>query len=383
MTEFAQSRECAVRTVQNRIRCVLFAWLAMSTPLLAGQIEAVRGKSYRLTKKHGPWMIMVTTFRDVDETDERRTDGMTAAEAADELVYELRSWGLPAYVYSQNAEKAEIDTVDRQGRHDRRVYAAQRDMLCVLAGNFDAESDSNAGRTLTKVKEFTPEFMKDKKNGAIFRQRVGKSKDKKPLGPFANSFMTINPLLNAKEVAARTPDVDLIKLNYGMAHALVENPSRFTVQVATFYGRSALPASGSELSAREKAFDQKLSTRKSTPGILETNLNLAGEDAMQLTQELRRKGFDAWVYHDRFTSIVTVGSFENPQDPRAIELAKNFGAKVKKDPNTGQSVIVGEVLTPQSNNPRSTSPRMWVFDPQPKMIEVPHLKVAKKSKKQS
>ncbi|MFO0917460.1 MAG: hypothetical protein U0872_03995 [Planctomycetaceae bacterium] len=371
-----------MRTVSCRVLCCALGWLALTATSSAGRIEAVRGKAYRLTKEHGPWMIMVTTFRDVDDDDDRKTAGLTAQEAADELVYELRKWGLPAYSYSQAAEKAEIETVDRQGRQDKRVYAAQRDMICVLAGNYETQEDSNAGRTLTKVKSFVPTFMQDKKSGAIVRQRFGKTKDKTPLGPFANAFLTINPLLDPKEVAARTPDTDLIKLNYGMKHSLAENPAKFTVQVATFYGRSMAPTTGDGLSAREKEFEMKLaSSQESTPGVVQANLNLAGEDAMQLTHELRRKGFDAWVYHDRFTSIVTVGGFDSPQDPRVMELVKNFGAKVKKDPATGQSVIVGEVLTPESGNRKTVTSQMWVFDPQPKLIEVPRLKPSKKSKK--
>ncbi len=373
-----------MRTASFQVVCFVFGWLALTAAASAGRIEAVRGKAYRLTKEHGPWMIMVTTFRDVDEQDDRKTDGMTAQEAADELVYELRKWGLPAYSYSQEAEKAKINTVDRQGRQDQRVYAAQRDMICVLAGNYDSQEDANAGRTLSKVKSFVPVFMQDKKSGAIVRQRIGKTKDKAPLGPFASAFLTINPLLDPKEVASRAPNTDLIKLNYGVKHSLIENPSKFTVQVATFYGRSMAPSAGDGMSAREKEFELKLaSAQDPTGGVTQANLNLAGEDATQLTHELRRKGFHAWVYHDRFTSIVTVGEFDSPQDPRILELVKNFGAKVKKDPNTGQSVMVGEVLTPEAGGKRTSSAQMWVFDPQPKLIEVPHLRAAKKSKKAS
>ena len=68
-----------------------------STSALA--IEAIRGKEYKLTKRHGPWMIMVASFK--EPPDVRRTEGMTPKEAADELVYELRKKGIPAYTFSQ------------------------------------------------------------------------------------------------------------------------------------------------------------------------------------------------------------------------------------------------------------------------------------------
>ena len=32
-----------------------------------GDVEAVKGKKYSLTKKHGPWMVMVAAIRDVDK----------------------------------------------------------------------------------------------------------------------------------------------------------------------------------------------------------------------------------------------------------------------------------------------------------------------------
>ena len=68
----------------------------------AHAIENVRGKQYQLTPKHGPWMIMVTSFRNVPE--DQKSEGMTAEQAAEELVFELRSKGIPAYTFSQDAE---------------------------------------------------------------------------------------------------------------------------------------------------------------------------------------------------------------------------------------------------------------------------------------
>jgi len=67
----------------------------------AGAIENQKGKTYKLSEKHGPWMIMVSSFRDVREED-RKTEGMTADEAVSELIYELREKGIPAYTYSLN-----------------------------------------------------------------------------------------------------------------------------------------------------------------------------------------------------------------------------------------------------------------------------------------
>lgn len=351
-------------------------WMCLTAATLsAGQIEAVKGKQYRLTKQHGPWMIMVASFRDVAEPD-RKTKGLSAQEAADELVYELRTKSVPAYTFSQDAQKGEIETVDRLGREDLRIFAAQRDMICVIAGNYSSQDDKIAERTLKYVKKFTPAYIKDQNNGAIYRL----SKDK---GPFGGAFMTINPLLDPAEVAQKKPDYDLIKLNYGIHNALVDNKAKYTVQVATFTGRSVTPIANSSYTGREEEFDRNLqSTADEATGRSRMNLGQSSEEAAQLAQALRLRGFDAWVYHDRFESIVTVGSFDKPQDPRIVEIAKNFGAKTKTDPTTGQDIVVGEILMPdrrQVGRGRGAA-TMWVFDPQPKLIEVPHLQ-SKKPKK--
>lgn len=361
---------------------VILSCLLLAAPLSAGPIEAVKGKQYRLTKQHGPWMIMVASFRDVVEPD-RKKKGMTAQEAADEVVYQLRVKGVPAYTFSQDAEKGEIKTVDRLGREDLRIYAAQRDMICVVAGNYATQDDKIAERTLKYIKKFTPEFIKDQNNGAIYRQTANK-------GPFGNAFMTVNPLLDPAEVAHKKPDYDLVKLNYGIQNALVDNPAKYTVQVATFTGRSVTPIGNSSFAEHPEDFDRRLqSSRDEATGMMRANLGDISEDAAQLAKALRNlrnqtfpNGADAWVYHDRFESIVTVGSFDNPQDPRIAELIKNFGAKTKTDPTTGQNVVVGEVLLPDAKQMRGRNAAvMWVFDPQPRLIEVPHLKAKKIAKK--
>lgn len=373
ITGFAKTRECAVRTA-----ILLAGWVCLTAAALpAGQIEAVKGKQYRLTKEHGPWMIMVASFRDVAEPD-RKTKGLSAQEAAEELVYELRVKGIPAYAFSQDAQMGEVKTKDRLGREDIGTFAAQRGMICVIAGNYPAQDDKIAERTLKYVKKFTPEYIKDESSGAIYRQTKTK-------GLFGAAFMTINPLLDPAEVAQQKPDYDVIKLNYGIQNALVDNKAKYSVQVATFAGRSVTPTGNSSFAGgRERDFDARLqSSRDEATGMPRVNLGQMSEDAAQLAQALRLKGFDAWVYHDRFESIVTVGSFDNPQDPRIAEIAQNFGAKTKKDPTTGQDVVVGEMLMPDARQVAQrgkASAMMWVFDPQPKVIEVPHLK-AKKSKK--
>ncbi len=134
-----------------------FTLLAVCAPLMAGHIEAVRGKHYQLTKRHGPWMIMVASFNKPPEYE--RTEGMSPEEAADQLVYELRLKGIPAYTFQQQEVDGTITTVDRRTNAERaaktRSWAGG---ICVLAGNYPTSNDKIAQRTLKFIKKYQPQI---------------------------------------------------------------------------------------------------------------------------------------------------------------------------------------------------------------------------------
>lgn len=329
---------------------------------LAKPIEAIKGKHYGLTKDHGPWMIMVASFRNVPE--DRRQPGLSAEDAANELIYELRQKGIPAYIHEQDARVSKIDTVDRLGRPDERVFAAQRDMVCVLAGNYKSSEDPIAQQTREYVKKFQPKFMKDDKAGGLYRQTPGRQ------GPLAGAFLTVNPLLSPEEVARQNVDTEAVKFNYGARYSLTENKHRYTLRVATFAGKSAIPFGSSRFRGREEDFDKNIHDAS------QVGVNNAGEDATQLAGALRQKKIDAYVYHGHYDSIVTIGGFDDPNDPEITKLAKQYGAKPKVDPLTQQQKSEPEYLV--LPNPRGNGvPLTWVFDLQPAIMEVPKLKRGK------
>lgn len=378
----------------NVISCAVVAVACLANAAPSSAIENVRGKEYHLTQKHGPWMIMVTSFSNVRD-EAMKKDGLTAEQAAAELVFELRAEGIPAYTYSQDAKKGEINTQDRLGRSDRRIYAAQRDMVCVLAGNYESIEDKVGKKTLEFVKRFTPKFLKDAKNGAIVRA------DK---GPLSGAFMTINPMVDPKDVVQRTIDKETKALNSGINNPLIKNPHKYTVQVASFVGKSAAVSAASESNyrGREGAFESKIA------GQWGFNLARAGEDAGQLTDYLRHryKGQstapvdEAYVYHDKFQSIVTIGGFDSPDDPQIKTIMAFYGPKLvpdlravsqsrrnQPDPLTEEELAElpkvwtthTEQLLPKmpANARRSDAPQplqVWSFDTAPKVIPVPRIK---------
>ena len=352
---------------QKIIRFSFFAalWLINVSSAYA-RIENDTTKDYKLTERFGPWMIMVATFSDVDEMD-RKKDGLSAEEAARKLVHELRVAQIPAYVYSQEGKKEKIDTYDRLGNKDKRVYQAQFGMICVLAGNYQKIDEPQAQTALTFIKKFRPKFLNDPKSGAIVRDAKG---------PFANAFLTINPLLKPSDVVRFKVDDVVRSLNSGIDYPLAKVKHKYSLKIATFTGKSAIPIGSSRFSGRESNFDKSILDNGSF------SLARAGEDATQLTYALRqnngitrslgRDRFESYVYHDRFQSYVAVGGFDSPNDPEIKRLADIFMAKYELE--DGEYKMKCKSLMLPSRDVNSLPIQTWAFDPVPEIVEIPRIK---------
>ena len=346
------------------------------------KIEAVRGKRYKLSKQHGPWMIMVASFH--EPPPEAKAEGMTPQQAADELVYELRKKGIPAYAFSQGKMQNELNTYDRFGRRRRYAsYTARQKSICVLAGNYSSEDDRLAQRTKNYVKRFHPRFLRAVdtrtqtdsglierfKSGGIYRMTPGRP------GPLSGAFLTINPALTPDEVKRRHRDPLLLKLNSGMDYNLLDNPGRFTLVVATSFVKSTTKTNDSEFQKAIKNFKISNSLDESALGAWQLAKTLReGRVPFQHRRAVVQRNFEAYVYHDHHRSIVTIGSFDSSNDPRIAEFKRIFGAKVKSNPNTGKDVLIAEVMTLPDLRKRNASLKTWIFDPTPQLIEVPKLR---------
>lgn len=355
-----------------RIRNPLLVALLLTVGLVLGvtkvtsakRIEAIHGKEYRLSKRHGPWMIMVATFKELPP--EMRTKGMTPAEAADELVYALRKRGVPAYTYGRKEVNETIDTTDRLGRKRTRHFTAQQQGIAVLAGNYRDPDDRIAQRTLSRVKKLHPKFLQDVekssgfvqklKNGGLYRKTPGRK------GPLGGAFLTVNPMLSPEEAHVKKQGPLLLKLNSGMEYSLLENQGKYSLRVASFHGKSATHVPNTKFGNVEKDFK------------VTSALDDAAFEAWELAKYLRSRNVEAYVFHDRYSSIVTVGAFESSNDPRIPEMAKSYAAKRKTDPNTNQEILAAEMVTiPPNPRPNEMIEKRWIFDPEPKLLKVPQL----------
>lgn len=340
--------------------------LAAGSAAHAARIDAQAGKKYLLTKDYGPWMIMVASFHSTSE--DGSTDvGKTPEQAADELVLELRQQGIPAYVHSVNPSAAPVLTQDFAGRQVRRKNLRQQRSIGVLAGNYKAIDDTTAQKTLNWIKAYNPKCLQD---GVVFQKT-----EKRPT-PLAGAFMTMNPLIPAEEVAAyRNVDNFVLRLNHSERNSLLENPGKFTLIVATFAGKSGVqtPLGFGGLG---KTFSE------------DDDLDIAAQEARDLAATMRQvENVEAYVWHDRYQSVVTVGSFASSSDPGIKALKARFGAKQQVNalvPKFNNSVQVLAIdaqgrkipFDPEiglNTGSASLPPgfRIWAYDPTPQLMAVP------------
>jgi hypothetical protein len=331
--------------VRSSLALLVLALLVADRQAVGASIEAIHGKTYTLNGKHGPWMIMVTSLWGSTSEQEQQ-----AARAADELVYQLRKKGVPAYVYKQDDQIEELESVDRAGRPRKTKVATQDGMIAVLAGNYHNADDKVAKETLKFVKKFNPK---------INVEWQGKQMDV-PL-VLTNAFMTRNPLLSPEELAKKHRDPLIVKLNSNIDHSLFENKGKYTLIVASFYGKSRVKPT------QFKAFDNMLKMDAKKENI---SLDEAGRESWILMTLLRQQGYDAYVYHERYRSIVTVGAFKSPRDPQIADLTFKFKAKEKLNPETKQTALVAEAINIPGKK-KGDPPVMLMMDPYPQLMDVP------------
>lgn len=336
---------------------------------LVRRVEADPNKTYALEEDHGPWLVLATTFA-----------GDNAQQQAKELVLELRKrYQLNAYTHRMHfdfTKQAKARGVDRYGEPIKVRYRVNAmDEVAVLVGDFNAVDDDAAQKTLKMIKyECDPVCMKngaaaeDNRLIADFRdmlrnaRTVGGYKNvKKRMGPLANAHLTTNPLVPDEYYAPKGLDKFVIKMNQGVEHSLLDCPGEITVQIAKFSGSVII--------------DQKKIREVENGAKVNSQLAEAADKAHRVTMALREQGYEAYEFHDRGQSIVTVGSFNSVGTPRAdgkIEinpkihsLMTTFGAEKQ--------------TTPGQVNPRVGLPKVIdgiPLDIQPMPVKVPRKSVS-------
>jgi hypothetical protein len=308
------------------------------------KIEADPDNLYPLSEDHGPWMIMATTF-----------SGDGAEDQARELVHELRSrYKLQAYTYQRKfdfSKGTEGRGIDKYGSQLKMKYQRGDTLteIAVLVGDFNGSDDPAAQKALRKMKYAQPETLKidskDPTNQTLAGLRtiqaelqksiLPDSDDRKFRGPMGHSFITTNPMLPPEYFVPKGLDKMVVDMNKGLKYSLLECKSRYTVRVATFTGQVVI--------------DQKKIKEIESGKRFHSTLDEAADKAHQLTLALRKEGAEAYEFHDRYQSIVTVGGFNSVGTPRAdgkIEInpamhkiIQTYGAETKVTPGQAQPTV--------------------------------------------
>jgi hypothetical protein len=269
------------------------------------RVEADADKSYQLTDQHGPWMILAASF--VGEGAERQ---------ARDLVQELRSeFNLEAYTHVKTYDFTESVVglgVDPYGGPKKMRYANRKkfDEIAVLVGAYQGVEDPNVEKDLEKLKYAQPKCLDPKRreesSQALFslrelHRRLTPNNEMRQRGPMGSAFVTRNPMLPEEFFAPKGLDPLVVRMNQNVEHSLLDSSGSYSVRIATFRGASTMKVD--EIERNGKGLPSKLE---------EAALN-----AHRMTLALRKQGVEAYEFHDRYESIVTVGSFASVGTPRA------------------------------------------------------------------
>jgi hypothetical protein len=362
--------------------CVALATtVALATPpwqfFNIKRVEADPAKPYALAESNGPWMIMCTTFH-----------GEDAEQKAHKLVLELRSqYKLSAFMHKQSYDYKQRGLqgigLNPDGTPKSMTYARQEkfDEIAVLVGDFRSVDDPEGRKTLKMLKSAEPECMKVAKKseaaGNSFddlrhkaEQVMGGGLAKGP-GPLGMSFLTTNPLLPKDYYAPQGIDKFVVDLNKGVEHDLLSCKGRYSVKIATYTGKVTID--------QLKIHDIERGGHDwfHSDANKEDPLHVAGQKAHALAEELRKQGVEAYEFHDRYSSIVTVGSYDSvgtPQsdgkieiNPAMYEIMKTYGPD-QSAVMSGQAGMTGRAVKITLEGKKNVP---VLLDLQPTPVEVP------------
>ncbi|HMC11014.1 MAG TPA: hypothetical protein VKH44_06975 [Pirellulaceae bacterium] len=354
--------------------CLMAAWVATAavaappwaTLVPFKKIDADPSKNYELEEKHGPWMIMAASFA-----------GATAEQQSHDLVLELRQrFKLEAYIFRRTYDFSKPTDglgYSRYGGPRRMKYMNSHkfEEIAVLVGNFASIEDPQMDKALALLKSAKPESLDPSKKPDSSQRLAGlrtlysmmsSNPAARSKGPMGASFVTRNPLLPEELFVAKGLDPFVYDMNKDLPHSLLKCPGRYTVRVGSFRGVDTM---------KPAEFDRLTTQQRKISKIDQAALN-----ASRLCAALREKGVEAYEFHDRTESYVTIGSFNDVGQPRAdgkIEInpavhrvMQEYGPVEQPKAGTDQVELYARVE-------KASGIR---FDPQPMPVEVPRQSIA-------
>ncbi|HEY7326029.1 MAG TPA: hypothetical protein VH592_00205 [Gemmataceae bacterium] len=282
---------------------------------LNGLIQSSRediNAAYAVTPEAGPWMICVASYQ-----------GESSAELAYQLCTYLRQKRYPAYVFNRgSAERKKLqEELDQQQKlmpgvpRRRRLAHPEEDQFAVLIGGFHDVDAASA--QLKKIRTWDLPDIKLKSGKPAFDTYdvYEPGKDKKyelkryPVNPFHTAMVAANPTTPPQPKQVTTVDPLWKQLNAGEPRSLFKCPKKWTLAVQEFRGACAIqtPSTSNDFWGKLGFGDH--------PG---QRLDNAARMAQEVCDMFRKLGFKSYVLHTRYNSVVTVGEFNDPNDPALL-----------------------------------------------------------------
>ena len=318
--------------------------------------------------------------------------GERGEQQAKVLANELRkNHNMAAYLYHHNFDYTQTyegqgweryinpDTGEEDYRQPqmRANNARVQTEVAVVVGDFPSIEDSRAQKTLKRIKYMKPRTIEvaehidtEQRYAGLknFLRQFSKDEEEKAKGPMKGAFLMPNPLLPDEYFNKDVVDKFILKLNSGIKHSLLDCPKPYSVQVASFRGKTTFDLK--EIEEEEKANKRLLNFGGN---VRDSKLAEAAAKAHLLTLVLRKKGIEAYEFHDRYESLVCVGSFDWTERKRP-------DGRIQTNPYIAQLILdyKGEVQSfpgmPAAVKPK-TLPELRgkgiFFDVQPIPVQVP------------
>lgn len=266
---------------------------------------------FAITPQSGAWLICAASYT-----------GPQAGALAQELAQIIRQdYKLAAYIFDRGKDERrkqqeEIEKVRKLSPEGRVRMVRIEDQFAVLVGGYpDMNTARKALDEFKKVKAPPDKFCdrgtvqsegsKDGQKGVWVKEVL--------YSPFRTCFVVHNPTL-PQEQANKGSDYPFLKqLNSEESFSLLRCPKQWTLAIQTFYGGCVIQPQ----SQGSKFLDMLPFGSKSGD-----KLNAAALQAHELASVLRKMkpvSFDAYVLHTRSSSVVTIGAYDGPNDPKMLQ----------------------------------------------------------------
>jgi hypothetical protein len=312
----------------RRFVCAL-TLLAVTSPVWAAKVEADPNKEYVITPEAGVWMVLAGSYR-----------GPDAKNLAHQLVLQLRSRdNLPAYVFNFSEEKKrqqqEYNDALRRRAPDMPLKVIHiEDEYGVLVGGYkDSEAAHEAMVNVRKLK--APELKLS--NGLSPYDKVfqynpeTKQPEARSVNPLSKAFVTRNPTVPLEKRDPNAFDPFWKELNANETYSLLENKHTWTLVVKEFEGVSVIqtrPPSSSSSFLEMLGMGDKGGEALNAAALNAHNLAKALRDS-RLLHDMK---LDAYVFHTRRSSLVTIGGFDSPDDSQLKLLQTKITFPVGQQP---------------------------------------------------